>query len=120
MRCGVKGEGLKKLLRGPFRVWMFGDIAVHVAVTLVSNDNTDIEEAEGDCGNGEKSMGASWGVWCFKRVSRSEKAFGLSQHVFGNSGLRNPDAELQQFLMDSRVSPCYTGSVHFSDEFRVS
>jgi len=57
----------------------------------------------------QKKMALLGGMVIQKGSPGLRRRFGLSQHVPGNSGLRSPDAELQQFLMDSRVSPCYTG-----------
>ena len=84
---------------------MLDDIEVYDAATLVRQYDKDIEDAEGDRGTGEEFDGSKLVGRVLQEGSPGlRRRFGLSQHVFGDSGLRDLDGGLQQFPVYSRLS----------------
>ena len=106
LRGAVIRKSLNKLLRSPFCGWMRCHIEVKDAATLMRENEEDIEDAEGDCRDGEKiDRSKLLGVVFQKYAPSLGGRFVMSNHVFGNGCLRDINSELEQFPMNSRGSP---------------
>ena len=117
LRSGVIRESVTKLLRSPFSGWMRRYVEVNDVATLMRENQENIENAEENCRNGEKiNRGKLLGVVFQKCAPWLRWRFGMSDHVFSDSCLRDSDSEFEQFAMNSRGSPEGIIFVHGADE----
>ncbi len=111
-------KGLKKLLRGPFCVGMKRDVEVNDAAVLMRENEEDVENAEGDCRDGEEiDRGKLLGVVLQKCSPGLRGWFGMSGHVLSDGCLGDIDTEFEQFAMDTRSAPEGISFAHGADEF---
>jgi hypothetical protein len=116
-RSRVVGKSVKKLLRDPFCGRMRRNIEVNHTATLMRKNEEDVENAEGDCRNGEEINGGKLlGMVLQKYAPGLRRRFVMSNHVFGNCCLRDIDSEFEQFAMNSRCSPEGIIFAHGADE----
>lgn len=114
----VPGESLEQLLCGPIGSRMGGDGKVKRAATLMVENDEDEQELEGDRGNDEEIYGDQVLSVVFEKGAPSLRGrFTRSDDVFGNSGLRDLDADFQQFSVDARSAPEGIGRTHLADKF---
>ena len=93
------------------------NIEVNDAAPLMRENEEDVEDAEGDCRDGEKINGGKLvGVVYQKYAPCLGGRLGMSDHVLGDSCLGDIDSELEQFAMDSRSSPDGIIFAHGADE----
>ena len=96
---------------------MRGDIEVNYSATLMREDEEDVEDAKGDCRNGEEiDRSQLFGVVFQKCAPCLGGRFGMSDHVLGDSCLKDIDSEFEQFAMNSRGSPEGVILAHGADE----
>jgi hypothetical protein len=118
LRDSVIRKGLKKLLRGPFCVGMRRDVEVNDAAVLMRENEEDVENAEGDCRDGEEiDRGKLLGVVLQKCSPSLRGWFGMSGHVLSDGCLGDIDTEFEQFAMDTRSAPEGMCCAHGADEF---
>jgi len=90
---------------------------VNDAAPLMGKNEEDVENAEGDCRDGEKiDRGKLLGMVFQKYAPSLRGRFGMSEHVFGDRCLGNIDSKLEQFAMNSRGSPEGIIFAHRADE----
>ena len=93
------------------------NVEVNDTATLMRENEEDVEDAKGDCRNGEKiNRGKLFGVVFQKCAPCLGGRFGMSDHVFSDSCLRDVDSEFEQFAMNSRGSPEGVILAHGADE----
>ena len=93
------------------------NIEVNDAATLMRENEEDVENAEGDCRDGEEiDRGKLFRVVFQKCVPGLRGRFGMSDHVLGDGCLGDIDSEFEQFAMDSRSSPEGISFAHGVDE----
>jgi hypothetical protein len=114
-RC--PGEGLNELLGGPRGGGMLGDPHVDNASTMMGQQHEDEKDASGQ-GRHREEVHRHQG----RQVIRQERAPGLrwalltSPQQSRNGSLRDVDAELLQFPVDSRGAPQRICHAHRFDE----
>src|SRR5258707_1718030 len=108
---------LRDLICDPFCGWMRCDAKPQNMSPAVPNDQQSIEQAKRDCRHDKQihrrdavGMIADKGSPALRRRGSSP------DHVFGDAGLADLDAELKQLAMDPRRSPQPIGNAHLADQ----
>jgi hypothetical protein len=118
LQHGIIRKGLKKLLRGPFCGGMRRDVEVNDAAALMRENEEDVENAEGDCRDGEEIDRSKLLGVVLQKCSPSLRGwFGMSGHVLSDGCLGDIDTEFEQFAMDTRSAPEGMCCAHGADEF---
>ena len=96
---------------------MRSDVEVNDAAAFMRENKEDIENAEGDCWDGEEiNRGKLLSMVFQKGAPTLRRWFRMSEHVFGDRCLENVDSKLEQFAMNSRGSQEGIIFTHRADE----
>src|SRR5262249_14342741 len=116
-RRGIKRKGFEHLLRRPFRRGMSCDVEVHDASSIVCEDIKNEEDFKPNGVDGEKVDGGEWrDVILEERPPRLRWWFGASDHVLGNGGLRDLNAQFHEFAVDPGCAPNRVLAAHGSNQ----
>src|SRR6267143_4412880 len=107
----------RDLICDPFCGWMRCDAKPQNMSPAVPHDQRSIEQAKRDCRH-DKQIHRRDAVGmivekCFPTLGRRPCT---PDHVFGDAGLADLDAELKQLAMDPRRSPQRIGNAHLADQ----
>src|SRR5262249_37814364 len=116
-RCGIKRKGFEHLLRRPFRRWMSCNVEVDHASSIVCKDNKNEEDFEPNGVDGEEVDERELrNVILEERPPRLRWCFGASDHVLGNRGLRDFNAQFHEFAVDPGCAPNRVLAAHGSNQ----
>ncbi len=113
----IPGEGLNQLPGRPFCGGMRGYAKVKESAAIMRQNQENEEQTESRRGN-HKEVGRDQ----FLGMILQEGPPGLRgwlavvNHVFGNRGLREVDAEFLEFTMNARCTPAWISGTHLLDQ----
>src|SRR5215831_19931925 len=112
-RRGIKRKGFAHLLRRPFGRWMSCDVEVHDASSIVCEDNKNEEDLEPNSVDGEEvDRRELRNVIIEKRSPCLRWWFRTSNHIFGDGGFRNLNAQLHEFTVNPGSAPSRVFTAH--------
>ena len=92
-------------------------LEVHDTSSIMCEDNKNEEDFEPNGVDGEEVDGSELrNMILKKRPPRLRWRFWSSDHVLGNGGLRNLDAQLHQFALNPRCAPNLVLAAHCSNQ----
>ena len=112
-RRRVPWKSIDHLLRRPLGRRMFGDIEMNDTATVVAKDDEDEQNSEG-CGRQSEKVERHQ-VLCMiiKKAPPSRGRWrAMANHILGDGGLGNGDAQLCQLAMHAGSSPERVGPAH--------
>jgi hypothetical protein len=113
----VPGEGLGDLSCRPFGGWIRGHVEVQGPPAVVRQDQEDVQDAQPDRGDGEEvDRREARHVVVGERAPALRRRLVVPDHVLRDGRLRDFDAELAKFAVDSGRSPRDVLGGHFPDE----
>jgi len=102
----VPGKCLHHLLCRPLTRGVFGDVEVDDLAAFVSQHQEYVEDPEGNCGDGEKvDRYEVLGMIVEERPPSLGRWLSMSDHVFGDRGLSDLDAEHLELPVHARRAP---------------
>ncbi len=110
-------ECFRDLICDPFCRWMRCDAKPQNMSPTVPHDQQSIEQAKRDCRHDEHiHRGDPISAIADKGSPPLGRRVSSPDHVFGDAGLADLDAELEQLAMDPRRSPQRIGNAHLADQ----
>src|SRR5216683_6176261 len=107
----------RDLICDPFCSWMRCDAKPQNMSPAVPHDQQSIEQAKRDCRHDEHiHRRDAVGMIADKGSPALGRRVSSPDHVFGDAGLADLDAELKQLAMDPRRSPQRIGNAHLADQ----
>src|SRR6201993_1315333 len=107
----------RDLICDPFCGWMRCDAKPQNMSPAVPHDQQSIEQAKRDCRHDEHiHRRDAVGMIADKGSPALGRRVSSPDHVFGDAGLADLDAELKQLAMDPRRSPQRIGNAHLADQ----
>src|SRR6266852_2231034 len=108
---------LRDLICDPFCGWMRCDAKPQNMSPTVPHDQQSIEQAKRDCRHDKQiHRRDAVGMIADKGSPALGRRVSSPDHVFGDAGLADLDAELKQLAMDPRRSPQRIGNAHLADQ----
>src|SRR5215510_5106258 len=116
-RHGVPRKSLDNLLGGPLRRWMFGDVEMHDAPTLMSQQDEHKQHVEGGGGHSEKiARDDIRDMVVQKGLPRGRWRLADARAVLFHRGFGHVNAQLTQFPHNARRPPLWVRTPHILDE----
>ena len=116
-RRGIKWKRFHDLLGCPSGGGMLGHVEVHDFATVMTEDYEHIENTKRGGRHGEEIHRGQVRYVIFEKSPPSlRRRFSMTGHVLRNRGLRDLNAQLEQFSMDSWCAPSNVRRLHFMDE----
>ena len=113
----MKWKRFHDLLGCPSGGGMLGHVKVHDFATVMTEDYEHIESTKRSCRDGEEIHRGQVRCVIFEKSPPSRRRrFWRTGHVFRNRGLRDLNAQLEQFSVDSWSAPSSVSRLHFIDE----
>src|SRR6202030_1674497 len=107
----------RDLICNPFCGWMRCDAKPQNMSPAVPHDQQSIEQAKRDCRHDKQiHRRDAVGMIADKGFPALGRRVSSLDHVFGDAGLADLDAELKQLAMDPRRSPQRIGNAHLADQ----
>src|SRR5216683_6872137 len=107
----------RDLICDPFCGWMRCDAKPQNMSPAVPHDQKSIEQAKRDCRHDEHiHRSDAVGVIAQECPPALGRRVSSPDHVFGDAGLADLDAELKQLSMNPRRSPQRIGNAHLADQ----
>src|SRR6202030_4271245 len=107
----------RDLICDPFCGWMRCDAKPQNMSPTVPHDQQSIEQAKRDCRHDKQiHRRDAVGIIADKGSPALRRRVSSLDHVFGDAGLSDIDAELEEFSLDSRRSPQRVGNAHLADK----
>src|SRR6202047_968083 len=107
----------RNLICNPFCGWMRCDAKPQNMSPAVPHDQQSIEQAKRDCRHDEHIRRSDpIGVIAEECPPALGRRVASPDHVLGDAGLSDTDAELEEFSMDPRRSPQRIGNAHLADK----
>src|SRR6202045_3135615 len=107
----------RDLICDPFCGWMRCDAKPQNMSPTVPHDQQSIEQAKRDCRHDKQiHRRDAVGMIADKGSPALRRRVSSLDHVFGDAGLSDIDAELEEFSMDARRSPQRIGNAHLADK----
>src|ERR1700726_3264076 len=107
----------RDLICDPFRGWMRCDAKPQNISPAAPHDQQSIEQAKRDCRHDEQIHRSDpVSVVAEERPPALGRRVSSPDHVLGDAGLSDIDAELEQLSMDPRRSPQRIGNAHLADK----
>ena len=112
-RRRVPWKSIDHLLRRPLSRRMFGDIEMNDTATVVAKDDEDEQNSEG-CGRQSEKIERHQVLYMI--IEKAPPSMGrwhaMANHILGDGGLGNGDAQLCQLAMHAGSSPERVGPAH--------
>src|ERR1700730_10910614 len=107
----------RDLICDPFCGWMRCDAKPQNMSPTVPHDQQSIKQAKRDCRHDKQiHRRDAVGMIADKGSPALRRRVSSLDHLFGDAGLSDIDAELEEFSMDSRRSPQRVGNAHLADK----